>query len=200
MSQLIISIGREYGSNGREIGMKLAEIYGIKFYGSSLLEEIYKDDPELAENLRAYEEKKPNKLFSRRVKGLSNSIEENVALIEGDFLRNQTNKGESFVIVGRLSSHLFRKHKNHIALFVLADHEAKVKSVMSREGVGEREAEEMMRFNDHKRKNYHNSFSDIKWGDSRGYDLCINSTRLGIEGTTAFLKDYIDRRIKEMEK
>lgn len=198
MSQLIISIDREYGSNGREIGMKLSEIYGIPFYGSSLLDIIYEDDPTAADRLRAYEEKKPNRLFSRRVKQMSNSIEENVAMIEAEFLRKQTDEGKSFLIVGRLSSHLLRRHPNHIALFVLADHESKVKAVMAREGVDEQQAEEMMRYNDHKRKNYHNSYSDIKWGDSRGYDICINSSRLGIEGTMEFLKSYIDKRLEAM--
>ncbi len=71
---------------------------------------------------------------------------------------------------------------------------------MEREGVDEREAEEMMRYNDYKRKNYHNSYSDIKWGDSRGYDVCINSSRLGVKGTIEYLKLFIDQRIKEMEK
>lgn len=199
MAQLIISIGREYGSNGREIGQALAKHYGITFYGSSLLEEIFKDDPEAAERLRGYEEKKPNKLISRRVGKHSNSIEENVAMMEGEFLREQMDRGESFVIVGRLSSHLFRKHPNHVAIFVLGDHDVKVKTVMESEEVDEREAAEMMRYNDYKRKNYHNSYSDIKWGDSRGYDICINSSRLGVEGTTEFLISYIDRRREMMQ-
>ncbi len=200
MSQMVISIDREYGSNGRVIGKALAKEYGVPFYGSSLLEVIYEDDPAAADRLRHYEEKKPNRLFCRRVVGHSNSIEENVAMIEGEFLREQMDKGESFVIVGRLSSHLFRMHPNHIAFFVLGDHEDKVRSVMEREGVNIREAEEMMRYNDYKRKNYHNSYSDIKWGDSRGYDLCINSSKLGIEGTIDFLKIFIDRRMKEIGK
>ncbi len=200
MTQLVISIGREYGSNGMEIGKALAEAYGITFYGSTLLDEIFKDDPDAADRLRKYEEKKPSRIFSRRVVGHSSSIEENVAMLEGEFLRDLMDNGESFVIVGRLSSHLFRKHKNHISFFILGDHADKVKRVMEREGVDEREAEEMMRYNDYKRKNYHNSYADIKWGDSRGYDICINSSRLGIEGTIEYLKIFIDQRMKEFEK
>ena len=85
-----------------------------------------------------------------------------------------------------------------ISIFVLADRDAKVKRTAQCEGITEKEAEIMMFQHDKYRKAYHNHYANMKWGDSRLYDMCINSTRLGIEKTTDVVYDYIVRRMDNM--
>ena len=82
-----------------------------------------------------------------------------------------------------------------ISIFVLGDREAKIKRVMEIYELDARHAEERMIEKDRRRKSYHNSHCKVKWGDSRNYDLSINSSKLGVEETVESLKNYIDARL-----
>ena len=84
-----------------------------------------------------------------------------------------------------------------ISIFILGDKECKTKRVMEVYDISKEEARKKMERHDVYRKQYHNSYCDSKWGDSRSYDLCVNSSRLGIDGTVAMLADYIRARMGE---
>ena len=99
--QLIISIGREYGSGGHEIAMKIAEKYGLPLYDHSILDQIAKDRGLDVKVLEEYDEKKRNMFLTRTVRGMTNSPEHSVANLQFDFLRDKAAAGESFVVVGR---------------------------------------------------------------------------------------------------
>ena len=72
---------------------------------------------------------------------------------------------------------------------------SRIARIMKRKRVSRKEAQKMIKTTDKRRKAYHNYYSDGKWGDSRTYDLTINSSRLGVEGTAEFLEEYIRRRM-----
>ena len=101
MKQLIISVGREYGSGGHVIAEKLAERFGLALYDSNLLTCVAREKDVAPEELSRYDEIGKNKLLYRTVKGFSNSPEENLANLQFDYLRRLADQGKSFVIVGR---------------------------------------------------------------------------------------------------
>lgn len=194
MSQLIISIGRECGSGGHEIAQKLSEIYNIPLYDRNILKEISEEKNLDPESLAEYDEVKKTSVFSRRIRGLNNCPAHNVAQLQFDFLKKKADAGESFVVVGRCAETVLKGHKALISIFVLGDRDAKVNRVMEFHKFSRKKAAELVDSKDDARKQYHNSHCDTKWGDSRNYDLSINSSRLGISRTLDFIVDYINAR------
>lgn len=194
MEQLIISVGREFGSGGRVIAEALAERFGIPIYDRHLITEIADKTGLTPEQIEKYNENPKKKIISRRVRGYSNSIEDNIAEMQFNFLKEKSDSGESFVVVGRCSETKLKSNPALVSLFILADMDAKIKRVMEIYELSKEDAEDFIRKKDKKRKRYHNYHCSGHWGDSRLYDLCINSSRLGIEKTVDYLESYIRAR------
>ncbi len=194
--QIIVSISREFGSNGHRMGRKLAEDLGVKLYDRNMLDEIAQAKSIKVEYLEKYEEKPRNFMLSRRVGAYSNSMEEIVADMQFEYLREKAESGESFVVVGRCSETVLREYKGLISIFVTGDKQVKIDRVMEKYNLSEAEAITKMKRHDKTRKQYHNRHSDFKWGDSRNYDVCINSSKLGWEKTSELLEEYIRERMK----
>ena len=197
--QIIISIGREFGSGGHEIATMIAEKYNLPIYDHNLLKEMAassKLGADTVQELEAYDEQKKNKLLSRTVRGFSNSPAQNVAYMEFDFLEGKAKSGESFVVVGRCSETILKGNKGLIPIFVIGDMDKKVERVMRIYNLSESRAQAFVNDKDKRRKDYHNSYCKIKWGDSRNYDLTINSSRLGMEESVRIISEYIDARIR----
>ncbi len=194
--QIIISIGREFGSGGRVIAKGLSERFGIPFYDKDILREIAAERNVDVKTLQEYDEVPKTMFFSRTVRGYSNSPEENIAHLQFNYLRKMAEDGKSFVIVGRCSEEVLKEYDALIPIFVLGDMDKKIERIQQLHHLTEEEAEDMILSTDKKRKGYHNYYCKRKWGDSRNYDLCINSSRLGIEGTVDILESYIRERIK----
>lgn len=193
--QLIISVGREFGSGGHEIAEELAKRFHLPFYDYHLIGEIAAGKKIDVKTLERFDELPKIPFFSRTVKGYSNSPQENIANMQFEYLKKKAAAGESFVIVGRCSETILKGNPGLISIFVLGDIEAKVDRVTEREHVSRIEAEEMIARHDRKRKTYHNHYCRGKWGDSRNYDISINSSKLGTLGTVDILEEYIRRRI-----
>ena len=193
MKQLIVSISREYASGGKEIAKELAKRLGIGYYDRNMLDEIAAERLGSADKLRNFDEV-PKRWLSRTVRGMTSSAEENVAQIQFDYMLKKAESGESFVIVGRCAEEILSEYAGLIRIFILADDDQKAQRVCQLRDVNIDEARGIMLRHDKKRKAYHNYYCDIKWGDSRGYDICINSSRLGIERTTDLLENYIRTR------
>lgn len=189
--QLIVSISREFGSGGRDIAKKVAEDMGLELYDRNMLEDIAEKmniEPEVLEDI---DEKPRNKLLSRRVKGHSNSMEENLAQMQFEYLRRKAEQGESFVVVGRCSETILKDREGLVSIFIVGDKETKINHTMEKFGISREEAVIKSERHDRSRRRYHNHYSDFKWGDSRNYDMCINSSRLGMEGTAGIIETYI---------
>jgi cytidylate kinase len=193
--QVIIAISREYGSGGHYIASQLAERFGIALYDHNLLDEMCRQKGMDPSKLSRYDEVPKKAFLSRTVRGISNSPEEAVANLQFDFLRDKAGSGESFVVVGRCAEHILKANSNMIPIFILADEDAKVKRIEEVRQMDELQAREAMARHDSKRKAYHNHYCDIKWGDSRHYDLCVNSTRLGLDKTVDMLEKYVKERM-----
>lgn len=196
--QVIISIGREFGSGGHVIAEALAKHYSIPLYDYNLLHEIAAQKNVDGNELAKYDEVPRNIFFHRNVNGYHNSPAVQIAEMQFDYLRKKAENGESFVIVGRCAEHILKDNPCLISIFILGDYEAKVQRIMELHSLKRESAEQMIRYKDRKRKTYHNFYCDHKWGDSRNYDITINSSCLGIDETTTFLIDYIDKRYETM--
>lgn len=193
--QVIISVGREFGSAGHIIAKELAQRFEIPYYDHNLLEHVAQEKEVDHDTLKKYDERPKNKLFYRTVGGHSNSPEENVAQMQFEYLRKMAEEGKSFVIVGRCAETILKDYPGLISIFILGDQETKLQRVMERHNVSKEEAKQIMKRGDWKRKSYHNYHCKGKWGDSRNYDLSVNSSKLGIEKTTDMLERYIKERM-----
>lgn len=193
--QIMISISREFGSGGRQIAEKVAEDLGLPLYDRSLLDAIAKEKNIDVAHLQKLDEKPRNPFFSRSVGGHSNSMEENLVKMQFEYLQRKADSGESFVVLGRCAETALKGKEGLVSVFVLGDKEEKLARVKDKYQLSDSEAALKMARHDTKRKVYHNRYSDFKWGDSRGYDLCINSSRLGIEKTAVMIVSYVKERM-----
>ncbi len=198
--QLIISVGREFGSGGHVIAEELARRFGLVLYDNNLLEQIAEEKEIPHDGLKKYDEKPKSRLFSRTVRGYSNSVQENLANMQFDYLKKKAADGESFVVVGRCSETILKGTQGLVTVFVLGDPDVKAERIQKVYGVSEEEARRMMKREDWNRKSYHNYYCKGKWGDSRNYDFSINSSKLGIDETVRIMCEYIDARKAALEQ
>ncbi|MBR5157104.1 MAG: cytidylate kinase-like family protein [Clostridia bacterium] len=190
--QLIISIGREFGSGGHIIAEDLAKRFNLPLYDHNLLEHIAEEKNVDHEHLRKYEEKPKLKFFTKKVKGHTNSFSEHIFRMQFEYLQKKGDAGESFVVVGRCSEAMLSHNPNLVSVFVLGDVPCKIKRIKEVYGIKtDEEANKMRIRKDMERKLYHNNHCKGKWGDSRNYHISINSSKLGIEKTVDLLEDYI---------
>ena len=190
----VITIGREFGSGGHEIAEKLAKHYDMPLYDHNLLDKIAEERNLNSEELKSYDEVQDG-VFHRRVRGMSSSMTEHVAQLQFDYLKEKATTGESFVVVGRCSETVLKDNKGLIAIFVNGDKDQKVARVSKKYELSESQAADLMKKKDRARKMYHNINCDSKWGDSRNYELVINSSKLGVDKSVQMLIQYIDARV-----
>lgn len=198
MSQIIISVGREFGSGGRYIAEQLSKRFDIPLYDRHLITEIAQKTGMTEEEVNKYNEAPKIKILSRTVNGYSNSIEDNIAEMQFDIIDKKAKDGESFVVVGRCSETKLKKYPALVSLFVLGDMDKKIKRVMEIYELNEEDAKKFITKKDKKRKRYHNYHCQGKWGDSRLYDISVNSSKLGVDKTVDFIEEYIKARMENM--
>lgn len=194
MAQLIISIGREYGSGGHEIAEKLASKLDLPLYDRNMLEEIALDKNVDHSELQKYDESPKKTLLSRTVRGLSASNEQNIANMQFDYLKQKASQGKSFVVVGRCAETVLKGNDSLISIFIIGDMENRINRIAKLRNMTIDEAKSAVNRHDKTRKAYHNSYSDMKWGDSRNYDITINSSKIDLDEIVEMLLSYIDKR------
>ncbi len=196
MKQIIIALGREFGSGGHVIAKKLAEHYNIPLYNKELLAEIAKDGAYSREMLEHMDEKPVNLAFMPMpLGGSAVSLEQDVAIRQFNFMKKKAEvEKESFVVIGRCADEVLSDNPHLFRVFVLGEKDSKVKRIMEREGINEKQALAKMKKIDKMRKTYHNFYCENKWGDSRGYDLCINTGKIDIDTAVDIIVHCIDEK------
>lgn len=199
--QIIISIDREFGSGGRDIAHLLGDIYQIPVYHHSLLEKIgIASGYNLEEIRNDFDETPRKKGMTRTVRGFTNSNSEHIAQKEFELLRKLAEKKESFIVIGHCGETIL-KDFGVISIFVSAQKATRIGRTMAKFGESKDKAKKRMVKMDKNRKHYHNHYCPKhKWADARYYDIAVNSSRLGIEGTAQFLKSYIDQLHQDKEE
>ncbi len=205
MEKFVVTIGREYGSAGRQIAMALADELGIKCYDKELLA-IAANESGISEELFHSQDEKPTNSFLYSLvmdtysMGYSTSsfidmpLNQRVFMAQYDAIKKLASE-ENCIIVGRCADYALKDTPGLISVFIKADMDAKIKRIMRLYDYNESKAKDIIVKTDKKRANYYNFYSNKKWADSRSYDLCIDSSELGVENTVKFLKSYIDMRI-----
>lgn len=200
----IITIGRQFGSGGREIGEMVAEHFGIKCYDKELLSRAAKESGFCEEMIQNHDERPTNSFLYNLVMdtysfGYNSSsfvdvpISHKVFLAQFDTIKKIA-KEEPCVIVGRCADYALSDLPNVLNLFIYGDEECKIKRIRERfsDITSNEKAREMMIKKDKQRQSYYNYYSSKKWGRADSYDLCINSSILGIEGTVKLIIQYVE--------
>ena len=199
----VINIGRQLGSGGRNIADILSRHYGITAYDRKIIELAAKESGFGQEFFENADEKKSygffHSIFSNRAianaLGSNDSCLSNDALfkVQSDIIRDLAEK-ESCIFIGRCADYILREHPRHINIFLTANLEDRIARMASEKGITAEQAEELIEKTDRRRADYYNYYSGKTWGASESYDLCINTSHLGHEGTAKMLIDYIELR------
>lgn len=190
--QIIISIGREHGSLGHEIAVQLSENLGLELYDRDTLNRIAEEDSTIDPKIMKKYDEKPRRWASyRTVAGYSNSLEDIVAEKVFDYEKKLADSGKSFIIVGRCAEYILQDYPGLVSVFIQADETAKVKHLMTARNKSEKEALREMHEVDRNRRRYHDHFTGSGWRDMNNYDLILNSSRLGLDGTINIIEEYV---------
>ena len=206
----VITIGRQFGSAGREIGKKLAEYFDIKFYDRDLLTRAAKESGFCEEMIQNHDERPTNSFLYNLVMdtysfGYNNSsfvdmpISHKVFLAQFDTIKKIADEGPC-VIVGRCADYALADRTNVVDIFIYANEECKIKRIMEKYELSENKARDMIIKKDKQRQSYYNYYSSKKWGRADSYDLCINSSVLGVDGTARLIVQYVEDFEKRIEE
>ena len=199
----VITITRQFGSGGREIGKKLAEAYGIPFYDNEIISRAAKDTGFAEAAFERAEDKASNSLlysiamgmnvFSSQDVGFSGlSLDDRIFLAQSKVIRNVAKEGPC-VIVGRCADYILKNQENVVNLFIRATLDFRIKRAIEVEGIPKEKSAEMVMKKDKSRANYYKYDSGERWDNVLNYDFAIRSDLCGIDGTVACLKAYLDQ-------
>lgn len=199
----IVTISRQYGSGGREIGKKLAEAWGIPFYDNELITLAAKQSGFAEEAFETAETRASSSLLysiargmttfgSNEMGGFTNlSLDDKIYLAQAEVIRKCASEGPC-VIVGRCADYVLRKLNNVVNVFVYADLAFRAERSVRIDGLPHERIEEAVLKRDKQRANYYNFHTGERWGRIENYSLCINSSHVGIDSSVEIIKRYVE--------
>ncbi|MCI8491109.1 MAG: cytidylate kinase-like family protein [Lachnospiraceae bacterium] len=208
MSNYIYTIGREFGSGGKDIGVALAKRLGIKCYDKELLAEAAKQSGFCTEIFENHDEKPTNSFLYSLVMdtysfgGYSSApfldmpLNHKVFLAQFDTIKKIAEK-ESCVIVGRCADYALADRPNCINVFIHADLDFRSERISKKMNLSLNKARDMVQKNDKQRASYYNYYTSKKWGSSKSYDITLDSSRIGVEGCVDMILAYRDHLKKK---
>lgn len=197
----IITISRQYGSGGREIGAKLAERLDIPFYDKELITRAAMESGFAEETFENAEKKATNSLLYSIAMGLSTygvqdtgyshlSLDNQVYLVQSNIIRKVAMEGPC-VIVGRGADYILREMDNVVNVYIWADFEQRKKRAIEHYGLDKDKAVSEIKKIDKARVNYYNYHSGKKWGWAENYHLCIKSDFLDLNHTVDVIAKFV---------
>lgn len=195
----IITIGRQFGSAGREIGRKVAEELGIKLYDKEMLDRAAKDSGICQELFETHDEKPTNSFlyslvmdtYSLGYSGGSYTdmpINHKVFLAQFNAIKTIADEGPC-ILVGRCADYALQEYENVLSIFIHADLDIRIRRIARIYDLTDAKAKEMIIKTDKKRASYYDYYTNKKWSSLESYDICLDSAILGIDGTAeAILK------------
>ncbi|MCD7971516.1 MAG: cytidylate kinase-like family protein [Candidatus Azobacteroides sp.] len=206
-TNLIINIGRQFGSGGRLVGEKLAKKLGLSFYDKELINLASKESGLRKEFFEEADEKTNYGLFGGLL-GLRTGISadhflynylsnETLFKIQSDVIRKLAEE-HSCVFVGRCADYILRDHPFSTNVFITADWQDRIKRVNERQELDEDKIPDLLEKTDKKRANYYNYYTNKTWGTAGSYHLCINSSVLGVDQTVDYIIDFVEKRKKTL--
>ena len=203
----IITIGRQYGSAGREIGYKVADELGIKLYDKEMLDRAAKESGLCQELFETHDEKPTNSFLYSLVMdtyslGYTSGsytdmpINHKVFLAQFDAIKKIADEGPC-ILVGRCADYALEGYDNVLSLFIHANMDAKIRRIARIYDLTDVKAKDLIIKTDKKRASYYNYYSNKKWGAAESYHACLDSSLLGIDGTAKAIKMLVE--LKEQE-
>ena len=202
----IITIGRQFGSGGREIGYMVAEKLGIKLYDKEMLQRAAQDSGICEELFESHDEKPSNSFLYSLVMdtysmGYSGStyndmpINHKIFLAQFDAIKKIANEGPC-ILVGRCADYALEGYPNLLSVFIHADLDARIKRIAKKYDLTDAKAKDLIIKTNKKRASYYNYYTDKRWGDADSYDVCLDSSVLGLEGTAEAIIKLIEVKEK----
>lgn len=199
----IITIGREFGSGGREIGMKLAEKLGIPFFDKEIIHKAAEDSGIVESVIDYYDEHHTSPIFSTGsvlYDIYQMPMSDRVYLEQCKAIKSIAAKG-GCVIVGRCADVVLETNPALLRVFICADMKDKLERKRAVEpNKNDQQLEAHIKSVDKKRAKYYNYYTDKKWGEARQYDLCVNSSLLGIDETVNLLAAAAEKTEEKLKK
>lgn len=202
----VITIARQYGSGGREIGHKIGELLGIKVFDRELITIAAQKSGLHMDVLHKADEKATSSLLYTLAMGSASvgtahfnmdiPINDKLFITQSDIIKSLVEE-QSCVIVGRCSDYVLRNYPNRLSVFIHADPAARIKHIAAQNQVSESAAQDMMKKTDKRRVNYYNFYTGRKWGAFENYHASFNSGMLGIDGTARIIADMAMQMMKE---
>ena len=204
----VVTLGRQFGCGAREIGQLVAKILGIEYYDKRLLLEAAKSSGVAPAIFEASDERTPkffSSLWSFNLGYYSGALfvgdqpvkEDNVYQAQSQVMVDLAKKGPC-VIVGRSADYILRDETQVISIFLHSSMEDRIKRIVKRgDCKTKKEAKEMAIKQNKLRANYYNFYTDKHWGECESYDLSIDSSKLGPEGTAQLIVDYVKTRLNK---
>ena len=190
MKHRIITISREFGSGGRTIGRKTAEKLGIPCYDAELIQKIAEESGFNANYVKEESEYSSDGLFapflSNRTHGLTN--QDQIWKVQSQIILELAST-QSCVIVGRCADYILKDDFDCLNVFIHADNDHRAERIVNEYGERELSPIQRLKEKDKRRAAYHRFYTDMKWGHSQNYDVCLNSGRLGIDKCVEILID-----------
>lgn len=199
----IITITRQFGSGGHDIGEVLAKKLGIPFYDKELISIAAKESGICPEVFEAVDEKATNSLLYSLSVGLYNHssglsshlgempVNDRLYILQHKIIKELAEK-ETFVVVGRCADYILKDKSNVVKVFVYADLETRVNRAIERNEINNDRAKQAVIKADKNRANYYSFYSGKKWGQPENYDLCINSTNISTDQAVDLILSYLD--------
>ena len=188
MEKTIICIGREYGSGGHAIGKILAKRTGYEFYDKERFIAIAKE--------RGFEGEVEEYLEEQPMNSLLYSIAMNYSRPKKKpfpfELVEELAAEKPCIIIGRCAGYLTREQDNAFSVFIHADLEDRIKNVAKLNELTDNKAKDLIHKTDKRRASYYNYYTNKKWGDAESYDICINSSKFGVDGCVKAIKDFLE--------
>lgn len=198
----IITIGRQYGSGGREVGQRLADKFGIPFYDNELISRAAKESGFAEEAFERAEDKATNSLLYSLAMGINVygnqdfgfsglSLDDRIFLAQSDIIRKVAEEG-ACVIVGRCADYVLRERENVFNIFVRASMEFRLERAVKLYGIDSKKAADVILKNDKRRGNYYSYHVGEKWNNLNNYDLVVSSDVMGIDNVVKCISVYLE--------
>ena len=204
-TNMVITIGRQYGSGGREVGRRLASRLEIPYYDKEILSEASKDSGICEELFEDHDEKPTRSFLYSLVTGVQTHgnpstmymdmpLNHRIFLAQFDTIRRLAGNGPC-VVVGRCADYVLRDEKNVVNVFLKADMEHRVERAIER-GAEPSRAQDIVKRRDKERASYYNYYATTTWGDVNNYDLCLDTGKVGYDGAVDMIIAYVALREK----
>ncbi|MGI6223434.1 MAG: AAA family ATPase [Prevotella sp.] len=202
MERIIITIGRQIGSGGRDIAKWLAEEFHCKFYDKEILNLAAKESGFKERFFEQNDEKKNffqslshfrHPFFAPSDYSENSFSQEKLYQFQSDAILKAAKEGNC-VFVGRTADYILRNMDGVVNIFITADIDQRIQNVCRRKGIDRKCARKLIKEGESERASYYNYYTGKRWGHSESYDLCINSSILGIEETALFIADFIRKK------